>query len=116
MTEGERFYGRSMELPDALLAGAIDSHAHAGPVLKSNPGHQDPFQVATEARDAGMRAIVYYDVFGWASGTAWMVNRHVSGIRTFGGYLMNSCPCVCLTPTSLRVMIVGRFQHGGTLT
>jgi hypothetical protein len=88
---GETFYARSMELPDELLRGAIDSHIHAGPVLNSNPGHLDPIQVATEARDAGLRAIVYYDVFGWASGTAWMVNRHVPGIQTFGGYLMNSC-------------------------
>ena len=93
MTEisGETFYARSMELPDQLLVGAIDSHVHAGPVLNSNPGHLDPIQVATEARAAGMRAIVYYDVFGWASGTAWIVNRHVPGIQTFGGYLMNSC-------------------------
>lgn len=87
----ETFYNRSMELPDQLLVGAIDSHVHAGPVLRSNPGHLDPFQVAVEARDVGMRSIVYYDVFGWASGTAWMVNRHVDGIRTYGGYLMNSC-------------------------
>lgn len=87
----ETFYNRSMELPDELLVGAIDSHVHAGPVLKSNPGHMDPFQVAAEARDAGMRSVVYYDVFGWASGTAWMVNRHIEGIKTFGGYLMNSC-------------------------
>lgn len=87
----ETFYNRSMELPDELLVGAIDSHVHAGPVLKSNPGHMDPFQVAIEARDAGLRSVVYYDVFGWASGTAWMVNRHVEGIKTFGGYLMNSC-------------------------
>jgi hypothetical protein len=91
MTMSESFYDRSMELPSELLVGSIDSHVHAGPVLRSNPGHQDPFEVAIEAREAGMRAVVYYDVFGWASGTAWMVNRHVPGIRTFGGYLMNSC-------------------------
>jgi hypothetical protein len=91
VVEAESFYNRSMTLPDELLVGAIDSHVHAGPVLNSNPGHQDPIQVAIEARDAGMRSIVYYDVFGWASGTAWMVNRHVPGIQTFGGYLMNSC-------------------------
>ena len=88
---GETFARRSMSLPDQLLVGAIDSHVHAGPVLGSNPGHLDPIEVAREARDAGMRAIVYYDVFGWASGTAWLVNRHVEGISTFGGYLMNSC-------------------------
>lgn len=87
----ESYYDRSMELPDELLVGAIDSHLHAGPVLKNNPGHMDPIQVALEAKAAGMRALVYYDVFGWASGTSWLVNRHVKGIQTFGGYLMNSC-------------------------
>jgi hypothetical protein len=81
----EVFANRSMELPDQLLVGAIDSHVHAGPVLMSNPGRQDPIEVALEARSAGMKAIVYYDVCGWASGTAWMVNRHVKGIQTFGG-------------------------------
>lgn len=93
-----------MELPSELLVGAIDSHVHAGPVLRSNPGHQDPFEVAIEAREAGMRAIVYYDVFGWASGTAWMVNRHVPGIKTFGGYLMNSCHGG-LNPRSVRTAL-----------
>ena len=87
----ESFYRRSMEVPDELLIGAIDSHVHAGPVLNSNPGHLDPIQVAQEAAAAGMRSIVYYDVFGWASGMAWVVNRHVPGIHTYGGYLMNSC-------------------------
>ena len=100
----ETFYNRSMELPDELLVGAIDSHVHAGPVLKSNPGHMDPFQVAIEARDAGLRSVVYYDVFGWASGTAWMVNRHVEGIKTFGGYLMNSCHGG-LTPRSVKTAL-----------
>lgn len=104
MTSTESFYNRSMELPTELLVGAIDSHVHAGPVLKSNPGHQDPFEVAIEAREAGMRAIVYYDVFGWASGTAWMVNRHVPGIKTFGGYLMNSCHGG-LNPRSVRTAL-----------
>ncbi|MDX1010188.1 hypothetical protein GOL41_24315 [Sinorhizobium medicae] len=51
-----------------------------------------------------MRAIVYYDVFGWASGTAWMVNRHVPGIKTFGGYLMNSCHGG-LNPRSVRTAL-----------
>jgi len=104
MTTTETFYNRSMELPAELLVGAIDSHVHAGPVLRSNPGHQDPFEVAIEAREAGMRAIVYYDVFGWASGTAWMVNRHVPGIKTYGGYLMNSCHGG-LNPRSVRTAL-----------
>lgn len=86
----ESFYNRSMELPDELLVGAIDSHVHAGPVLSSNPGHLDPIEAALDARAAGLRSIVYYSVFGEAAGVAWMANRHVPGIETFGGYLMNS--------------------------
>lgn len=87
----ETFDHRYEELPSLLLQDSIDSHVHAGPVLMSNPGYCDPIEIAIEARNAGMKALVYYDVFGWASGTAWMVNRHVKGIKTFGGYLMNSC-------------------------
>lgn len=87
----ESFDNRSPELPDELLVGAIDSHVHACPVLKSNPGFFDPIEAAIDARNAGMPAIMFYDVFGWASGTSWIVNRHVPGIRAFGGYLMNSC-------------------------
>lgn len=87
----EDFNHRYEDMPDRLLVGAIDSHIHAGPVLMSNPGYKDPIEIAVEARDAGMKAVVYYDVFGWASGTAWIVNRHVKGIKTYGGYLMNSC-------------------------
>lgn len=86
----ESFYQRSMELPDELLVGAIDSHVHAGPVLSSNPGHLDPIEVAIDAREQGMKAIMFYSVFGEAAGMAWITNRHVPGIQTFGGYLMNS--------------------------
>ncbi|MQV99184.1 hypothetical protein GHK46_18165 [Sinorhizobium medicae] len=90
MATYEAFYDRTMELPEELLVGAIDSHVHAGPVLRSNPGHFDPIQVAEMAQAAGMRTILFYDVFGWASGTAWMVNRFMKNFRTYGGYLMNS--------------------------
>jgi hypothetical protein len=90
-TRAETFYDRSMGLPDELLRGAIDSHVHAGPVLTSNPSYPDPFQVAEEARAAGMRAIVYYDVFGTSSGTAWLVGRRVEGIQVFGGIILGSC-------------------------
>lgn len=90
MATHETFYNRSMEIPDELLVGAIDSHVHSGPVLNSNPGHLDPIQSAELAKAAGMRTIVYYDVFGWASGTSWMVNRYMKDFKTYGGYLMNS--------------------------
>lgn len=87
----EEFYNRSMSLPEELLRDAIDTHIHAGPVLKSNPGRIDPFQAAEDAKNAGMKAVVFYDVFGTSSGTAWMVSRKVEGIHVFGGIILSSC-------------------------
>lgn len=88
---GESSYIHSPDLPSNLLKGAIDSHVHAGPVLLSNPSYPDPFQVAEEARDAGMRAIVYYDVFGNSAGTSWLVSRKTTGIDVFGGLILSTC-------------------------
>jgi hypothetical protein len=89
-TTVEAFYDRSMDLPDELLKGAIDIHVHAGPHLKSSPRRVDPFQAAQEARAAGMRAIVFMDVFENSSGTAWLVKRTVPGIDVFGGIILNT--------------------------
>ena len=86
----ESFYNRSMSLPDKLLQGAIDIHVHAGPHLRSSPRRVDPIQVANTARDAGMRAIVYMDVFKESAGIAWLVSRVTSGIDVFGGIILNS--------------------------
>ena len=82
--------GRSYELSTELLKGAIDIHVHAGPHLPSSPRRVDPFEAAIQARDAGMRAIVYMDVFNWSNGTAWLVNRMVEGIDVFGGIILNT--------------------------
>lgn len=82
--------GRSLELSWELLVGAIDIHVHAGPHIFSSPRRVDPVQAATMARDAGMRAIVYMDVFEMSNGTAWMVNRVVRDFQTYGGLIMNT--------------------------
>jgi hypothetical protein len=82
--------GRSYELSADLLKGAIDIHVHAGPHLKTSSRSVDPFQVALQAREAGMAAIVYMDVFEMSNGTSWIVNRVVDGIRTFGGINLNT--------------------------
>jgi hypothetical protein len=81
---------RTMDLPDAMLRGAIDLHVHAGPHLRSSPRRADPIEVALEARAAGMRAIVYLDVFKESAGTAWLVSRAVEGIQAFGGLILAS--------------------------
>lgn len=90
ITPTESFFDRSMSLPDELLVGAIDIHVHAGPHLRSSPRRADPIQVAEEARDAGMRALVYMDVFKESAGIAWMVRRLDPGIEVFGGIILNS--------------------------
>lgn len=82
--------GRSFELSQELLYDAIDIHVHAGPHVASSPRRVDPIQAAVEARDAGMRAIVFMDVFEMSNGTAWIVNRHVPDFMTFGGLILNT--------------------------
>lgn len=82
--------GRSFELSQQLLEGAIDIHVHAGPHLFSSPRRVDPVQAAIQARDAGMRAIVFMDVFEMSNGTAWLVNRVVPDFKTYGGLILNT--------------------------
>ena len=82
--------GRSLDLSMYLLRGAIDIHVHAGPHIFSSPRRVDPFQAAQQAQAAGMRAIVYMDVFEMSNGTAWLVNRAVPDFRTYGGLILNT--------------------------
>ena len=82
--------GRTLELSRELLSGAIDIHVHAGPHILSSPRRLDPIEAAVEARDAGMRALVYMDVFEMSNGIAWLVNRHVPDFQTFGGLILNT--------------------------
>jgi len=82
--------GRSFELTRELLKGAIDIHVHAGPHIASSPRRVDPFQAAIQARDAGMRAIVFMDVFQISNGTSWLVNRALPDFKTYGGLILNT--------------------------
>jgi hypothetical protein len=82
--------GRSLEKTEELLKGAIDIHVHAGPHIFSSPRRVDPFQAAIQARDSGMQAIVYMDVFEMSNGTAWLVNRTVKDFKTYGGLILNT--------------------------
>ncbi|HEX9915656.1 MAG TPA: DUF6282 family protein [Candidatus Bathyarchaeia archaeon] len=82
--------GRSLQRSEELLRGAIDIHVHAGPHIFSSPRRVDPFQAAAQARDAGMRAIVFMDVFEMSNGTAWLVNRAVPDFKTYGGIILNT--------------------------
>jgi hypothetical protein len=82
--------GRSLELSKELLRGAIDMHVHPGPHLKSSPRRLDPIESAIHARNSGMRALVFVDVFEMSNGIAWLVNRHVPDFTVFGGLALNT--------------------------
>jgi len=82
--------GRSLELSQELLRGAIDIHVHVGPHLFSSPRRQDPIQCALEAREAGMRAYGIVDVFEMSNGYTWLVNRHVDNFTVYGGLALNT--------------------------
>jgi hypothetical protein len=82
--------GRSFELSQELLEGAIDIHVHATPHLPSSPRRLDPIQAAEQARDAGMQAIVLMDVFQMSNGVAWIVNRAVPDFKVYGGLILNT--------------------------
>ncbi|MBX8686721.1 hypothetical protein GO011_04655 [Mycobacterium sp. 20091114027_K0903767] len=82
---------RSMDLPDLLIEGTSDVHVHSGPWLKSCPGRLNPFQIAEQARDAGMRSLMFYDhTLGLSSGTSMLVKSQVPGIEIFGGLIMTT--------------------------
>ena len=82
--------GRSLALSQELLTGAIDIHVHAGPHIFSSPRRIDPVEAAIQAREAGMQAIVFMDVFEMSNGTAWLVNRVVPDFKTYGGLILNT--------------------------
>jgi hypothetical protein len=82
--------GRSYQKTYELLKGAIDIHIHAGPHLKTSPRSVTPIQAAQQARDAGMKAIVFMDVFQMSNGTSQIVNEAVPDFQTFGGINLNT--------------------------
>ena len=72
------------------MKGSIDIHIHAGPHLKSSPRSVTPIQAAIQARDAGMQAIVFMDVFEMSNGTSQLVNEAVPDFKTYGGMNLNT--------------------------
>ena len=82
--------GRSFQKSKDLLKGAIDIHIHAGPHLTTSPRSVTPVEAAIQARDAGMRALVYMDVFQMSNGTAQIVNEIVPDFKTYGGINLNT--------------------------
>ena len=72
---------------DQFLQGAIDFHIHSGP--DSHPRYGSCMDLARQARDAGLRAIVLKDQLTQSIHKAYFVNRYVEGIQAFGGITLN---------------------------
>ncbi|MGE5541563.1 MAG: DUF6282 family protein [Bacillota bacterium] len=73
---------------EQYLRGAVDMHIHCNPDTKERL--MDGYQVARQARDAGMKAIVLKDHHTVSSDRARMITAVVDGIEVYGGITLNS--------------------------
>jgi hypothetical protein len=69
------------------LAGVIDIHVHADP--DSRPRSIDAVDLASIARDRGMRALVLKSHYEPTASMAYLVRKAVPGIEIFGGIDLN---------------------------
>lgn len=70
-----------------LLVGAVDMHVHAGPAVR--PRSRDMMEVMMDAREAGMRAVVFKDHNSITADRAYFVNKVVTGVKAFGGIVLD---------------------------
>jgi hypothetical protein len=75
-----------MSLPD-FLDGAVDLHVHSSPDV--DPRRYDDLDLAREAARAGMAALLIKSHQNSTVERALLVSRVVSGIRVFGGLVLN---------------------------
>lgn len=70
-----------------VLEGTIDLHFHATPDLHDRL--MDEVEIAKEARDAGMRAVLSKAHYGINASRMHYVSKAVPGIHAFGGVVLN---------------------------
>ena len=71
---------------DKLVKGSIDMHLHPG--ITKGPARVDLIEAAEQARQAGMKALVYKS-HSYTAAVAAMVNRMVPDIEIFGSICLN---------------------------
>lgn len=76
-----------MHLCQELLRGAIDLHTHPSPSIFERLMDDD--ELATCARAAGMRGLLYKAHEQDTTGRALMVRKRVEGIEVYGGVVLN---------------------------
>ena len=71
------------------LTGAVDLHVHSAPCFFDRIG--DDVQIATSARDAGMRALAYKSHHESTVSRAYHTELQVPSFRVIGGICLNFC-------------------------
>jgi hypothetical protein len=114
-THWEEYKNRSTKpsvdqhLTDPALIGAIDLHAHCDP--DSYPRQWDGFEVATLAKDRGLRGVVLKNHWTETAGLAYLVRKYgTQGIEVFGGLSLDT-PVGGVNPQAVRYMVdvVGHY-------
>jgi hypothetical protein len=86
----------------ADLNGAIDLHIHSAP--DGFPRLLHDLDVAKQAKEAGMRAVLLKGHVTTTCDRAFLVNRVVEGIEVYGGIVLNS-PVGGLNPAAVAAAI-----------
>jgi hypothetical protein len=81
------YYEIKNERFDEVLRGVIDIHIHAGPDVI--PRRMDIFEIAREARDRGMKAVVCKPFAYCNAPLAKAAEQLTPGIRVFGGLMLD---------------------------
>lgn len=72
---------------DSYLQGAVDFLIESGPDVE--PRYAGVLELARQAREAGLRAVVLLDPLTQTIHKAYYVNRYLEGIQAFGGVTLN---------------------------
>jgi hypothetical protein len=98
------------------LAGVIDIHAHTAPDSVSRS--IDAIDLAKLAQSRGMRAIVFKNHYEPTASTAYLVQKIVPGIQSFGGIDLNlsvgGMNPIAVEKMALTAGGLGRFVWMGT--
>jgi hypothetical protein len=69
------------------LEGVVDLHIHAAPDIR--PRLMDDIELAREAAEAGMRAVLFKSHHTLTADRAAIAEKHAGGVRVFGGLVLN---------------------------
>lgn len=72
---------------ETLIHGAVDLHIHVGPDY--SPRYSDAVQLAKEAYEAGMRAIVIKKHLASTVGEAYLAQQQYPDVKVYGGVALN---------------------------